>query len=138
MPKSDDRTEANIVLVFDPSERVLVLRRSRTDPWRPFFWNFPGGFRSSEDQTSRDAAVRELREEAGVFASPMDLTPLFSLKTDVTVHVWQLTVAVRPRVTLPDREHDQFAWCWMSCLPIPNLPSVRAIQSQSLSRSTRC
>ena len=45
--------------------KVLLLRRSKTDPWRPGGWNLPGGG-VEPGETSLQGAIRETREEAGL------------------------------------------------------------------------
>jgi 8-oxo-dGTP pyrophosphatase MutT (NUDIX family) len=63
---------AGRVLVLDSGRRVLLLRS--LDPSRPAepFWISPGGG-TDHGESARDAAARELAEEAGVKASPAEL-----------------------------------------------------------------
>ncbi len=72
------RRVAGRVLVLDPAGRVLMLRGF--DPARPAeqFWVTIGGGADTGEGT-RDAAARELAEEAGIEASPADLgSPVWS------------------------------------------------------------
>jgi len=52
---------------------VLLTQRSASKKEFPFAWEFPGGSALS-GESSRDAASRELREEAGIDVSPSALT----------------------------------------------------------------
>ncbi|MBF4634664.1 NUDIX hydrolase [Agreia pratensis] len=52
---------------------VLLTQRSADKVEFPFGWEFPGGSAFS-GESSRDAAVRELREETGVVVAPSTLT----------------------------------------------------------------
>ena len=53
--------EAARAIVFDPDDRVMLLRYDENDG----FWATPGGS-LEPDETHRQAVVRELREELGV------------------------------------------------------------------------
>jgi 8-oxo-dGTP pyrophosphatase MutT (NUDIX family) len=49
------------VVVLD-GDKVLLLRRSITDSWKPCKWALPGGG-VEKDENFIDAAIRELKEE---------------------------------------------------------------------------
>lgn len=61
------------VVVTTPDDHVLLIERG----WAPFkgMWALPGGHVDA-GETSLAAAVRELAEEAGVYATEVDLTLL--------------------------------------------------------------
>lgn len=61
------------VVVTTTDGYVLLIERG----WDPFKgqWALPGGF-VDPGETSRAAAVRELAEEAGVYAAPEELTQI--------------------------------------------------------------
>ena len=48
--------------IISINDRVLVVRRSSTDRFNPFFWEFPGG-KVDEGETTLEAAIRETQEE---------------------------------------------------------------------------
>jgi 8-oxo-dGTP diphosphatase len=54
---------AAAVVVHD--DRVLIVRRSKTERFLPCVWGVPCG-KVDPDEEARDAAVRELREETGL------------------------------------------------------------------------
>jgi 8-oxo-dGTP pyrophosphatase MutT (NUDIX family) len=66
------------VLFLDvPRRRLLLLRRGPTDPWRPGWWNLPGG--TVEDgETYREGAIREAVEESGL--TPSSLLPVYRME----------------------------------------------------------
>jgi 8-oxo-dGTP pyrophosphatase MutT (NUDIX family) len=75
------RPAATVILVRDGSLglEVLVQRRSSAMVFAPGAYAFPGGAVDPEDEQHgdafRNAAVRELHEEAGVRVDPADLHP---------------------------------------------------------------
>lgn len=59
------RTAAR-ALVLDPDDRLLLLQgRDPARPGEPPWWELPGGG-IERDETSAEAALRELREETGI------------------------------------------------------------------------
>lgn len=74
------RQIASTVLVNDKNE-VLIMKRSRRVSTWPGTWNFPGGS-VDEGETKREAAIRELEEEAGIIADPSSLISLGVLTTN--------------------------------------------------------
>jgi 8-oxo-dGTP pyrophosphatase MutT (NUDIX family) len=98
------RATSAATFFFDQRGRVLLLRRSPTDPWRPGWWNLPGGG-LEPGESVLEGARREAREEAGL-----------RLLDAVEVHQIQggrvrllLALAWSGRVRL-DYEHDDYAW----------------------------
>lgn len=64
--------EAARVILLDDAGRVLVMRGHDLDePERSWWYTLGGGI--DEGETAVDAALRELREEAGLRLSPADL-----------------------------------------------------------------
>jgi 8-oxo-dGTP diphosphatase len=52
-------------VVLNQDNKLLALRRSRTDTRRPLQWDLPGGW-VDEGENIEQAVVREIREEAGI------------------------------------------------------------------------
>ena len=88
--------EAARVLVFDESDRLLLLRGH--DPALPerSWWFTPGGG-VHDGETTREAAAREAREETGYVLDPEDLTG----------PVWERT-AVFDFMERPYVQHEEF------------------------------
>lgn len=107
------KSEVGAVLLVDESGPVFLLLKSRTGAW-----GFPGGHVEG-DENSRQAAVRELREETGIEGArfleeiaPFVLTRMLTQSGQVlsqkqtTVYVACMTAS---RVDLSD-EHVAFEW----------------------------
>lgn len=97
------------VLVMDPRGRVLMLRRSATDPWKPGYWNLPGG-RIDKGETPLQAAKRELAEETSLFA--YDLKSIGSIKAPEgwTVHYFLAQPGAWDGRIRLDRENNAYFW----------------------------
>jgi ADP-ribose pyrophosphatase YjhB (NUDIX family) len=101
-------THGALVTLWNGGE-VLLVRNSYVK-----FYSLPGGYvRRGED--SKDAAVRELREEVGLDAKREDLT----LAHDEThtwegkqdhVEIFEMQVSQRPVVSVDHREVIEAAW----------------------------
>lgn len=122
--------QAAVVLPLDHEGRVLVIRRSPTDPWRPGYWNFPGGGVDRKDTSSRHAALRELHEETGITVPLSSLNWAFSFRDPSLINVFWVKLHRRPRVKSLDGEHDMYAWVPFHQIPQPCLHSVRFIVEQ--------
>jgi 8-oxo-dGTP pyrophosphatase MutT (NUDIX family) len=59
------RPGAGMVVVKPLERRALLLRRGPTDPWRPGWWNLPGGG-IEPGEAPLEGARRETLEEAGL------------------------------------------------------------------------
>ena len=116
------RGDQEIVVVVRRGPEVLVMRRA---PERLGYWSLvSGGLEPNE--TPREAAHRELFEEAGLEAAvrPLPVALSYSLLDDppairvryppgietVTVHAFVVDAPVKWEPTL-DAEHDLHQWC---------------------------
>jgi 8-oxo-dGTP diphosphatase len=102
---------AKAVLVNDRG-RVLLLRRSMTDPRRPGQQDFPGGGIDDGEELTHGVA-REIREEAGLNIAPGDLRLFYAATesydgTSVTRLLF-FARAGSAAVQL-SYEHDQYQW----------------------------
>ncbi len=108
---------AKILLVHPHEPKLLLLRRSSTDPRRPGQWDIPGGkFEPYQDRLPFNAAIRECQEEAGIVIGPDDLNFLTAdheefHDADPKVVDWLFYFAKSgtDRVEL-SYEHDDFRW----------------------------
>lgn len=92
--------------------RVLLLRRSKNDPSMPGTWELPGG-KLEHGEFPQDAALRELREEAGIDA---ELGPILYADSIVGARTKRQFIillyvahASSPHVKL-SFEHSDYLW----------------------------
>ena len=63
------------IVVLD-GDKVLLMQRSITDPWKPCHWALPGGG-VEDDETFIEGAIRELKEETHLdIPDPTKLQPI--------------------------------------------------------------
>ena len=83
-----------VVFLVDPEGRILMQHRDRHAKVSPNQWAMPGG-KIEEGETPEEAARREVREETGLDAGPLE--PYF--------------VGTRPSVITADGEVEMHAYC---------------------------
>lgn len=100
-------SEAATVVVIE-SDKVLVLKRSKSAKSFKGYWNFPGG--SVEDGESYpQAAVRELKEEANLDMLEPDLQYLgYLTRHKLRVHIFA-SDKYQGQVSI-NHESDEFVW----------------------------
>ena len=100
---------ASLVIIFNDKNEVLLLKRSqKVDSYRGL-WGFPGGKREDEE-TSVDAAIREVKEETALTIYAKELAYVFTMKRESGRNIvfyitnkWSGT----PQV---DWESDEYRW----------------------------
>jgi len=102
---------------------ILLIQRTWKDKNLPSYWESPAGHvdifcPKGDSQQSRQEALRELREETGIRASPKQLVylPSFSSRRHSS-YLLNCTTTLPPKVTL-SFEHDAFRW-YSLVQPIP-------------------
>ena len=70
--RSGSRRGAAVLFVDLARRKVLLLRRGPTAPWRPGWWNLPGGVVEAHE-TFKQGAAREAVEESGLHPGPLML-----------------------------------------------------------------
>ncbi len=101
-------THGALVLLRNQGE-VLLVRNSYVS-----YYSLPGGY-VRRNETAREAALRELREEVGVTTSAESLRLLVDETNDWEgkrdhVEIFALDVADRPRVVVDYREVVEASW----------------------------
>tara|TARA_R110000824_G_scaffold53101_4_gene147255 strand:+ start:421 stop:801 length:381 start_codon:yes stop_codon:yes gene_type:complete len=95
-----------IVVILNSNLEVLLLKRPDFVRWAPEQWAFPGG-KIEKGESSRDAAVRETREETTLEAR--DLVYISELSHGTVDYFFSNTFTGEVQI---DFEHDD--WVWVS------------------------
>lgn len=103
--KNNNFKSAHVVII--DNEKVLILRRSKTDEWMPGHYGLPGG-KLNDGETTIDALARECKEEINLDISPSSF--IFLPKTSNNKnHAFYYTTEFSGEPKL-DFEHDDFLW----------------------------
>lgn len=108
------------------SDSVLLLRRSAKEKFLPGVWSLPAG-KVACGEPLEDAALRELKEEAGVYGSILCILGTVWFDSDYNgrrVHNLQINYAVEAAnsdVQL-DPSSDDFLWLPTASLSSPPVP----------------
>ena len=106
------------------NSKILLIRRSKTDPRRPLTWDLPGGLvESSEDPNT--TVVREAMEEVGInLENPRIIKVHYkkekSYKEPVLSLIYTAGVS-NDKVTL-SWEHDKYEWVTIEESQSYNMP----------------
>jgi (d)CTP diphosphatase len=93
-----------------PDGRVLLLKRSDTHTTNAGKWCFVTGYVNSQE-SPRDAAIRELKEELGIDALPARQGEIVVVHADQrTLHVHPFLFPVEDFEVVLDWEHTAYAW----------------------------
>ena len=114
--------ESVLVVIHTPELQVLMLERADN----PGFWQSVTGSKDWPDEALQATAAREVQEETGIEAAPLQLRdwrltnryeiyPVWRHRyaegvTHNTEHVFGLLVAAGTPVCLAPREHLQYRW----------------------------
>jgi ADP-ribose pyrophosphatase YjhB (NUDIX family) len=131
---------AAAIAVVVRGERLLLVRRShRPDAGR---WGFPGG-KIEPGETVIAAALRELAEETGVAAEPIEvLTALDVIRRDGAVLHHYVLIAVLCRWTGGEGaaadDAEDIGWFDLAAIrPLAKSPDVERVAELALERAKR-
>ena len=109
-----------VIFTFEDRQLKVLLVRRGGEPYKGQ-WAFPGGFLKM-DETAREGALRELREETGVEPSAIGQLGVFS-DVDRDPRERVITIAwyalVKPSEVVGGDDADEAAW-----FPVDDLPSL--------------
>lgn len=98
--------------LITPENKVLLLRRSKTDSQRPGDWDFPGGnIEPGEDITA--GLLREVDEEVGIQLEFSDVRLVYAAtQRHTTVSATRLlyVATVSEQAVTLSFEHDEYKW----------------------------
>ncbi len=63
-------THDSVIVVVTDKNKILLIKRSKTDEWMPLHWSFPGGH-IEKKESKYNAAKRELKEETQLEGRPI-------------------------------------------------------------------
>jgi 8-oxo-dGTP pyrophosphatase MutT (NUDIX family) len=112
MTESNNR-EVSSCIIVDNKDRVLVLLRGSTDPWKPGWWDLPGGHLDGEELPI-EGAVREAHEETGLTIrnlQKVDMKPMGRIvKYFFVTRDYDGSVSLEPNPKTGITEHDEYKW----------------------------
>ncbi|MFJ9039363.1 (deoxy)nucleoside triphosphate pyrophosphohydrolase [Streptomyces sp. NPDC102406] len=132
MPSAPSSPEPVVVVaaaLHDDAGRLLAARRS-APPELAGRWELPGG-KVEPGEAPERALVRELREELGVAADPVDRVPgEWPLKPGYVLRVWRTRLLSGAPAPLQD--HDELRWLtpddiWSVDWLDQDVPAVKAV-----------
>lgn len=103
--------------------KVLIMKRSITDPWKPCHWALPGGG-VDRGETLKQGLVREIKEETNLNINPEDLH-FWKFKENGTLAVFIANNTHKGQVDLEKAshgyEHEAHHWATKKELPYMEL-----------------
>ena len=120
------RSAVAIVITSSPPYQALFIKRAirKGDPWSGDI-AFPGGKKQSEDKSSLETALRELKEETGLI--PSDTTPIYRLNDRITrVHHKNLPMTISPWIFQTEAaeqvklNHESTDFMWINLCDFTN------------------
>ncbi len=108
-------------LMFNAHDKLLLVRRSSSDPFHPGAWDIPGG-RVETGEDHIQALVRECREEVGLNPlAPRLVYATSDLRTGGSGSwLFFRSILHEPVDVVLGNEHDKYEWVDFTSLPSYN------------------
>jgi 8-oxo-dGTP pyrophosphatase MutT (NUDIX family) len=122
--------------IFNKQGKILVIRRTKTAPIFPLYWDLPGGV-LEHGEKMKEAIKREIIEETGLRVKDLELIEagsLFASKETFWIHILYRAETLSNKVKL-SFEHDKFEW--ISPKKFLKIKSHIAIKNVLLSRGLK-
>lgn len=112
--ESANRKYYSNIIIVSPDDEILILRRANYMRKYKSLWGFPGGSVSDSDKDSKEAAIRELKEETGIeltFNETNNCEKFDSItNNDGSVSDYYIVkLESKPEVKL-SKEHSKYEW----------------------------
>jgi len=132
-------------VIYCPRKQAFLLARRSKYAKNPFLWNFFGGGADAGEKP-KQAARRELREEAGITANKSNLIKLsrqrlegiayLGIEQDLHFFLLLTRRLLEPRLNI---EHSEFRWFSQDNLPLSvNRPTWIAVDTGVIDKAIRC
>lgn len=112
MTKRNNR-EVGACIIVNSDDKILLLRRGASDPWKPGWWDLPGGH-LDDQETPIEGATREALEECGLSVRGMKKVedrPMGKIiKYFFVTRDFEGSVALEPNPQTGIVEHDEYKW----------------------------
>lgn len=121
--------------VIEVDGRLLLVRKSMSDPYQPGKWELPGG-RMEDNESIDDALIREVREEVGLQVRPGRPVAIWSWQQGddasvlTVVAVARFCTVISGSVGMESHEEDDHidGWGWFApgaVMELDLIPSAR-------------
>lgn len=98
-------------ILLNEQGKILTIRRTKTAPSRPLYWDLPGG-RLDFGEDTKAGIIREIKEETGLKVSGLlllDTSSKINDRGEFWVKLYYIACAPRKNVVL-SFEHDDLKW----------------------------
>ena len=106
------RHYVDAIIIFE--NKVLILRRANYMRKFRSLWGFVGGSIDKKDKDSKEAIIREIKEETQIELTPNEKNNMKLLETvkhddDSTTEYWIVTLESNPEIKI-SKEHSKYEW----------------------------
>ena len=95
-------------------DRILILRRANYMRKFGGYWGFVGGSIDKKDNNSKEAIIREIKEETGIELTVNEQNKMKSLDTvkhdnNSDTEYWLVNLESKPEIKI-SKEHSKYEW----------------------------